>query len=326
MTTTTSIKNFPPFVEPDTGEPDGSSWDSTNLEYAWTFRSPNARPADPNVGKAFDYPVYLYLKLFRYPDPTNPSMTTADIQDLEYEFYEMSTESNPYDFDTSSCYRANRLEYLHLGFTMTSSVDNAIDVGTLDRRLFERQLHALLSARMTVKYSRISGIVFEHEQISNEIIVFFTLLGKTPNPGSGSGVIDSEISVNDAVNRLKLVIDNGNFRFTMPLNDQIGTDAEFRGKQDSLKNSTTIMSTHAAGTKVVETNYSSSSEALAVIIGTLLGLLIGAILAAVIRILRKEPMPDILHLPKSFSNPIPSISFHKKAPAEPVPSTSTSIA
>ncbi|CAF3437333.1 unnamed protein product [Rotaria sp. Silwood1] len=98
---TTSIDNFPTIVDPDTGMETGETWTATNIEYGWSVRAPFATAA-PDQVKQFDYPVSLQLKMYRFRDPANPTPVSIITEDIEYEFYEMSHEMKPFDFDVIS--------------------------------------------------------------------------------------------------------------------------------------------------------------------------------------------------------------------------------
>ncbi|CAF1132309.1 unnamed protein product [Adineta ricciae] len=327
---TSSVDKFPPIVDVDTGKPSGDTWDATSIEYGWSVRAPYARPPSER-NKHFDYPVYLFLRMYRFNDLTNPSITNMRTEDIEYEFYEMSPESNPRDFDTSLCYRSLHYDYLHLGFKLEVSDGKAIDGSHLDRRLLERQIHSNLAYLTETSYSRISEVQVDHEDKTNEVTVLFTLLGQTPSPGTVSGVVDSEPKTNETRGRLARAIDEGKFDFIMKLLDDTSSSVHFQAVRGSLKGSKEFMSSHAVGKQVFKETYSSGAEAGAVIGGILVGLLIGILLAAVFRVVRKEPMPDVSKLPASISNPLsslrtstnlPSISFHKPKSAEEKKTTS----
>ncbi|CAF5002684.1 unnamed protein product [Rotaria sp. Silwood1] len=97
---TTSVDNFPAMVDLDTGVPTGETWAATNIEYGWSMRAPYARPPSDRP-KQFDYPVSLYLKMYRFRDPNNPSPLNILTEDIEYEFYEMAHDLKLSDFDTT---------------------------------------------------------------------------------------------------------------------------------------------------------------------------------------------------------------------------------
>lgn len=312
---TSKLDNFPTIVESDTGDSTDESWESTIFEYAWSNRSPNSRPADPDEEKMFDYPVYLYMRHFRRADINRPSNFDLSTEQVRYEFFEISTETNPSDFDTNFCYREGRFEYLHLFFILTSNVADSIDQNRIDRRYFERTLHALLANRMRIRYSRISSIDFQHEKSTNEVLVVFTLLGKTAAPGSPTGLDETEISAAQAADRLKLVIQGNNFQFDFLLNDEISTEVRFRAKNNSLDISTSYRSVYSTGKAEVEENYSTSSEVLAVILGLFIGLLTGAIIAAIFRLVRKDPMPKLPFISRTLTNPVADVRLQKENPS-----------
>lgn len=314
---TASIDSFPAIVDVDTGKPSGETWSATSIEYGWSVRAPFARPPSDR-DKHFDYPVYLFLRMYRFNNPANPSIFNMRTEDVEYEFYEMSQESNPSDFDTSICYRALHYDYLHLGFKLKVTDGTAVDGNHLDRRLLERQIHSNLVYHMESRYSRVTDVQVDHEKNTDELTVLFTLLGPSPAPGSPTGIAADEPRANQSRSRLERAIDDGKFEFVMKLLDDSSTTVQFRGVRGSLQGSKQFMSSHAVGKRVVKETYSSGAEAGGVIGGILVGLLLGILVAAGFRIFRNEPMPDIPKMPTSIRNPLPlpSISFHKKSPPE----------
>ena len=314
---TSSVDNFPPLIDPDTGNATGETWASTNIEYGWSMRAPLA-PPPPDTRKAFDYPVNLYLKMYQFNDPTNPSLSNLRTEDIEYEFYEMSHELNPWDFDTSICYRANNLEYLHLGLVLNLERANLLESNNLNRRLLERDLHLNLINKMQVRYARISGLEIDHERATNEVTVFFTLLGQTPKPGTSSGVADDEPTAKQASDNLAKAINEGKFEFTLRFANETDSDVKLVGRRGSLKSSKQFMSTRSAGPRVVKESYSSGSQAAAVIFGSVIGAMLGVFLIGIVKVIRKEPLPTLPSMPTSFSNPLPNISFfNRKTPATP---------
>ncbi|CAF3370471.1 unnamed protein product [Rotaria sp. Silwood1] len=318
---TTSIDNFPVMVEPDTGKPSGETWAATNMEYAWSVRAPFSQ-AGPNGEKRFDYPVYLYLKSFRFADPTNPSPLNLITEDIEYEFYEMSHEWTSKDFDVSICYRSSGFEYLHLGFMLKINRNSVFDGNHLNRRLLEREVHINLANKMQISFSRIADIDIFHEDTTNDVNVFFTLLGPRPKPESSTLVADDEPTAAQSRDKLRDAINGGTFQFTMRLTDDATAEVQFQATADSLKDSKQFMSTHAVGNRGTKESYSAGAQAGAVIGGILVGLVAGILVAAVIRLVRKEPMPALPSLPTSISNPLPNISFYNKKPPTDVKSTS----
>ncbi|CAF1456183.1 unnamed protein product [Rotaria magnacalcarata] len=306
---TTSIDNFPAIVDPDTGMTTGETWAVTNMEYGWSIRAPLAT-ATPDRPKGFDYPVSLYLKSFRFPDPSNPSPLTIRTEDIEYEFYEMSHERYPDDFDTSLCYRSLGYPYTNLVFTLNLNKDNTIDGDKLNRRILIRETYTNLMNTMNIKYSRLADLDIDHERVSNDVSVFFTILGPTVIPGPTPTFNTNEPTVEAARDALKLAIDNGKFKFDMTLED--GSTVTFTAKSKSLVSSRHYISTHASGVVVTKESYSSGAQTAAIIVGLLIGLLAGIAAAAAIRIIRKDPMPA---MPISISNPMPSINFKSRASA-----------
>jgi len=305
--------NFPVIVDPDTGSPSGEHWLATNVEYGWGVRAPSNRPP-PNAEKHLDYPVYLFLRMYRH-GPGGNSPFNVRTEDIEYEFYEMSHEPHPQDFDTTICYRANNYEYLHLGFTLQLSQGNVIDGNHLNRRFLEREIHSNLVDKMQIKGSRVTDIEIDHEKASNDVTILFTLLGPTPRPESPTGLADDEPTATLSRGALQKSIDDGSFKFTMQLTDGTATDIEFKAVAGSLKGSKLFMSPHATGKQSITEKYTHGAEAGAVIGGLLVGLVIGIIIIVAIRVVRKEPMPAMPNMSKSFSNPLPNISFYNKKPA-----------
>jgi len=296
-------------IESDTGAPTGDTWQKTNIEYAWANRAPNARPSG-NASQRLDYPVSLYLKMYRNPDPNNPSAAVR-IDDVEYEFYEMAHDANLNRFDTSTCYRALSYEYLHLAFTLKLNRGDIIDGNHLNRRRLDNDVHYNLINRMQIRYARVTNLEIDHESVSNDVMVFFTILGRTPNPEAESGFTDDEPTAAQARDIIQQVIDDGQFEFNLRLDDD--SEVQFRAQPGSLKTSKQYMSTHASGKPVVIESYTTTSQVIAIVVGALAGLIVGIAIAAIIRIVQKKPMPS---LPSSISNPLPTINFHAKKPAE----------
>jgi hypothetical protein len=297
-------------IDSDTDKPNGRNWAATNVEYAWSMRAPFAAPPTPDTKKVFDYPAYLYLKAYRFENPDDPSPTNIRTEDVEYEFYEMSHELNSYDFDVSMCYRANNYEYLHFGFVLSLNRGEIFDGNHLDRRLLEIKVHATLADKMQIKYERISGLEINHNRKSNDVTVFFTLLGPTINPGSPTGLATDEPSAANAKDNLAKALENESFRLTMTLTDDTSTEVEFVGKKGSIKNPDEFMVTVPTEKTTVEEYITFETETAPIIIGLIIGLLIGVILAAVGRVAFAQPMPSMPGF--SISNPLPSISFHNK--------------
>ncbi len=267
------------------------------------MRSPNTH-SSWNRTKHFDYPVSLYLKMYRRE---NPPTSFARTEDIEYEFFEMSHDANSNQFDISSCYRSLQYEYLHLMFTLKLNRGNIIDGNHLNRRQLDRDVHYNLANRMQIRYSRIADLEIDHERVSNDVTVFFTILGPIPNPDSPSGSTDDEPTALQAHDSIMQIIDDGQFGFEMKLEDD--SEVQFRAEPGSLKASKQYMSSHTIGKQVIKESYTIGSQVTAVMVGILVGLVLGVILAAVLRIIRKEPMPA---LPTSISNPLPTVNFRAK--------------
>ena len=300
----TSIDNFPPVVESDTGLPTGETWAATNIEYTWSARAPTAPPGPGGV-KLFDYPVSLYMKMFRFSDPLNPSILNVRSEDVEYEFYEMAKDLSQNDFDVSICYRSNGYEYVHVYFSLTVDRTGVFDTALLNRRDFERQIIRNIGDNAQVDYHRISEIEAEHERTSNTVNVFFTMLGQKRIPETDS-FDTTQPSAADALRTLKANIDGGKLQFRLSLADN--STANFRAETSSLKSSSTYMSTHSVAQVVSSTTYSSGSQALAIIVGLLIGLLVGVVGAVIIRKFTNQPIPNL----SNVTNPLPSINFSSK--------------
>ncbi|CAF3474627.1 unnamed protein product [Rotaria sp. Silwood1] len=315
---TTSLDNFPAIVEPDTGISAGETWTATNVEYGWSVRAPFAAPA-PDQPNRFDYPVSLYLKMYRFRDPVNPTPDSLLTEDVEYEFYEMSHDRNQFDFDISLCYRALNYEYLHLVFTCTLSRDGLIDNNKLNRRQLNFRTHANLVSVMQIKFSRITDVEIDHERADNRVQVFFTLLGRTPRPGSQSGFNDNEPTAAVASETLRTAIDTRKFQIELTLDDN--STVQLIADPGSLNSSKQYMSTHAIGKVIYNKKYTGGSQATAIIVGLLIGIIAGIIIIAIVRIVRKEPMPSVL---TSITNPLSSIS--SKARTSNVPPSDTANA
>ena len=289
-----------------------------SMEYAWSTRAPLAPQAEPNRPRGFDYPAHLYLRFYfdnASAIPTGPGFGRNE--DVEYEFFEMSDDVSPYDFDVSTCFRANNYDYLHLGFVFTFN-NGALDNGNvINRRSLVRETIRTLVRTMRVGVTRVSGLEIDHETVGNNVTVFFTLLGTIPSiPTSEPNVDQARQTLTDAINK-------GDYSVTVPLVDGSSTNLVFTATPNSLKSSKQYMSTHAAGRSIVEESYSGSAEAVAVIVGLIIGLIVGVIIAVAFRVVRKEPVV----LPGStvsLSNPLPSIRFqNQKQPAQEIKPAAT---
>lgn len=297
---TTTKPNFPDVIDPDTGAPTGDTWSFTNIEYAWSKRTPHTGSRF-NRTQSYDYPASLYLKLSRHDHS----------EDIEYEFFEMSHDSTINRFDISTCYRSRDFDYLHLFFKLIINRDDIIDDNHLDRRQFERDLHYQLVNRMQIRYSRLTNLEIDHEASGNNVTVFFTLLGQTPKPESKSGFDDREPTAAQARTTLEEVINNNQFTFQVHLRDR--SEIEFRAVANSLQASKLFTSSHTAAQQIVNLSYTAGSQALAVVVGVLVGLFGGVLLAAILRIVRKDPMPK---LPGSIASPLSTINFRSPTSTE----------
>ena len=294
------VKNFPPIIEPDTGKPSGETWDTTYIEYAWARRAPNA-PSRSNGTKPYDYPVSLFLRMQRDEDgPQQPSQTV----NIEYEFFEMSHDPNLNQFDTSICYRSNRYEYLHLVFTLQVNREDVADSQELNRYRLDQEIQYNLINRMQIRYSRVTDLETDHEQVGDELTVFFTLLGRTPDPSSPSGAVDDEISAKQAHDIIKQIIDDGELEFKMTLADD--SVVQFRGKPDSLTASEQYVSTHSRGKKTTDETYTVGSQVTAAVVGSVIGLFAGVVLTVLLRCIRKKRTPPSK---TSVTNPIPTMDL-----------------
>ena len=299
-------------IDSDTGKPSNRTWAATNAEYGWSIRAPTAAPP-PGSPKRFDYPVTLFMKLFRFEDPLNPSAANIRSENVEYEFYEMSADRTPKDFDISSCYRANNYDYLHLFFTIKADRNGPLDDSQIIKRRLDFDVYRALWEKTAVKRFRIADVEIEQERAGNVLIVFFTLLGQTRDPDTNSSKTD-EPTASKARDDLERAINAGEFRFWTTLAS--GSNVTFTAEARSLKAFSEFKSTYEVKGKITEIKEESSNgaQATAVIVGLLCGLVIGLIIAAVIRVVLKKPMPA---LPTAMSNPLPTINFSARNNAAP---------
>jgi hypothetical protein len=321
------------------------------MEYGWSVRAPSSRPL-PGSAKGFDYPVYLYLRLYQYDNPMNPSPSNIRTQDIEYEFYEMSHDVKSSDFDISTCYRSLDLPYLHLGFVLKPGNDTRIDEKYLDRRSFERNLQNLLVNTMQVIWARVSDIEIDHIQFNNSFYVLFTLLGPTPLSNN------DEPSIEAARQVLEMAINADQFKFNMTLLD---SSVEFKAQPNSLNAFKQFMSIHASWVyanvsncnvsttttatttdfntnspttttvsncpelnvnnshtitqRIKQEKYTSGAIASGIIGGLFVGIVLGIITLAVIHFLNKKSTSDTS---SSIQGGLSNKSFHKSKPATPM--------
>ena len=249
------------------------------------------------------------MKLYRFEDPLNPSIESLRSEDIEYEFYEMSTDRSLNDFDISSCYRTNDYDYLHLFFTIKTDRQGLLNDSQIIKSRLDYEVERFITNKTRVKDFHVAEVQIEQERAGNVLTVFFTLLGQTRNPDTGS-VVENEPTASQARDYLRTAIDAGEFQFTTRLTDN--TSLTFTAEKGSLKPFSEYQSTYDVKGKVVEVREEGTSggaQATAIVVGVLCGLLIGLILAAVIRVVLKKPMPA---LPSSMSNPLPKINFNAK--------------
>jgi hypothetical protein len=337
----TSLNKFPPIVEPDTGIANGETWDTSNMEYGWSMRAPYSRPPASSQ-KKFDYPVYLFLRLYQYVDPTNPSLFNIRSEDLEYEFYEMSHDLKPSDFDTSICYRSLGLLYLHLGFVLKSSNNNLVDGNHLDRRALERNVRVALANGLQVSPTRVSDIELDHFRFDNSFYVLFTLLGPVPLSNN------AELSVETAQQRLETTINAGQFTFNMTLlnygilvfeaqPNSLKTSKQFMSIHASWiyanvsncnvskTNSTntngsncpvsTVNSSHANGQRIKQEKYASSALAGSIVGGLLVGIVLGFIALGLVTFLGKTSTSAASPI---IGGGLSDASFRKREPVSPL--------
>ena len=340
---TTSVPNFPAIVESDTGKPTGDVWAASNIEYAWGIRSP-LTPPPPGQPKQFDYPVHLYMKMFSFVEPLNPSPLHIRVEDVEYQFYEMSDDVRLNEFDTSICFRSLSLPYLHLGFVLRASNASLVDSNRLDRRALDMNVRQALVTGLQISQTRISNIELDHIRFDNSVYVLFTLLGPAPVPNI------NEPSVEVAKDSLEQSIDSGKFTFNVALLDVERSQVAFAAQPKSLKASKQFMSIHASWAyanlstcnisstnvstcnvssvnptqttqasveRIKKEKYTAGAQAGGIIGGLLVGLVLGGILIIAIRFFgRKTASSATSATNSSFTNvnsqqtrSVPSVSM-----------------
>ncbi|CAF1007362.1 unnamed protein product [Didymodactylos carnosus] len=176
------------------------TWLVTNIEWAWSMRNQTS-------SKPFDYPVHLYLKLFRLSPGVGMGFET---QDVEYQFYEYSQHVRADDFDISLCYRSNDLFYKHVAFQL--KVDRPISIledPTLDRRHIIETVRKTLVSVMTIQYLRVSDLEIDHSKENDTLYCICTILHRLPSDPA------SEIGLSDARTKLEVAINTNQFTFQM---------------------------------------------------------------------------------------------------------------
>jgi hypothetical protein len=341
---TASADQFPAIVDSDTDITTGEFWAMSNIEYGWSVRAPLSASSIDHP-KQFDYPVHLFLRMFRYDDPNNPTPSTMRTDDIEYEFYEMSDDVHMSEFDTSICYRSLNLPYLHLGFVIKISNDSLVDGNHLDRHALERNVENSLVNGLQVSETRISKIELDHIRYDNSFYVLFTLLGPVSLP-------NSEPSVETARERLQATIDAGSFSFNMTLLDYDRSQVVFRAQTNSLKASKQFMSIHASWVyanvsscnvsnanfsncnvsstnfsicnannshvnrpRIKQEKYTLGAQAGGIIGGLILGIALGFIVIFIVRFIRKNRTPAG---PSIATGGLNNASFHKTRLLPPI--------
>ncbi|CAF1080796.1 unnamed protein product [Rotaria sordida] len=185
------LTNYPPMMNPETGMPSGQNWDETHIEYAWSKRDSVLTP-QANKSKVLDYPVSLFLRT--YQRTTTSTGTEYRSEEIEYEFFEMSTDLPNDGFDVSVCYRSRDWPYLHLAFTVKLNKGNMADSNHLNRKeLYDRFLLMLQTAMTPISSTRIHQLEIDHDITSalDTLYVMFLLLGPAPT----ADPIPSDISL-----------------------------------------------------------------------------------------------------------------------------------
>ena len=303
------------------------------MEYGWARRSPFARPILDGP-RRYDYPVYLFLKLYRFADPTHPSPSNMRTEEIEYQFSEMSHDLEPLDFDTSICYRSLDLPYVHLGFVLQASNESALDSPYVDRRVLERLGRTALVNALQISSKRVSLFELDHIRADHSVYVLFTLLGSTPFSSHG------EVSIATAQQHLKTTIDAGQLTFNMTLLDNERSSIVFRGKANSLKISKQFMSIHASSvyanisncsttvsncpvanvnqsqtesSRIRREKYTRTAQVSSILGGLVLGIVLGVVALTLVTFLTKRStsMTSSSIVPGGLNN----ISFGTKKPA-----------
>lgn len=315
---TTLMNNYPEIVDPVTGSLIGQSWNETHIEYAWSQRDPGIT-ASPNNPTMFDYPVSLFLRTYQILED---SLGTVEYrsEEIEYEFYEMSTDLSIDSFDVSVCYRSLDLPYSHLGFALKSEQANLVDSNHLDRKvLHDRVLSALQTAMKPIKLTRIHQLEIDHgvNTTFDTLFIMFLLLSPAPT----TNLSTDQPSIEVAREQLRNTINSGNFNINIQLVDDSGSNIIFKGVPDSLQHARDFLSSNAlifnlANQTVSEihvinmTNtivqnivvyndktewrWSSKAQTVGIVVGLLIGVVVGIIIALVIHLVFKDPSPQSL--------------------------------
>ncbi|CAF4356349.1 unnamed protein product [Rotaria socialis] len=315
------INDYPAIVDPETGFFNGQNWNETHIEYEWSKRDPVMNlPAGEQ--KSFDYPVSLFLRTHQITETSTG--TKYRFEEVEYEFYGMTTDISNDAFDVSDCYRSRDWPYLHLGFTLNLNRGNLVDSNHLDRKaLYDSFLITLQTAMRPISVTRIHQLEIDHDvtSTSNTIYVMFILLGPVPiadpisnNETSKTTKSTDQFSVETAREKLRTTINNGDFNINVQLFDDDRSNITFRAVPDSLQNAREFLASHPlifnlANHTVSEINvinmtntivqtlvvfeqkinlkWSSKAQTVGIVVGLLIGLVLGIIIVVAAKFVRK---------------------------------------
>lgn len=342
---TMSMTNYPPIINPETGKPTGQNWDEMHIEYAWSKRDSNVTTLT-DQSTSFDYPVSLFLRTYQMN--TTSAGSEYRSAEVEYEFYEMSTEL-PYDaFDFSVCYRSRDWPYLHLAFTVKLDKDASIvDSNHLNRKeLYNLFLLKLQEAMNPILLTRIHQLEIDHDVTSatDTLYISFLLLGPTPmadsipdGPSSITKTSTDQISVETARDRLRAWINDGNFNINVQLLDSDHTNVNFKAVPNSLQNIREFLASHPlifnVGNKtVLQTNtinitqtfvqtlviseekimwtWSKNAQTAGIVGGLLIGLGAVSIMILAIKLMKKKTISSPLNMIPMTS--ITNITYNKR--------------
>ncbi|CAF1478775.1 unnamed protein product [Didymodactylos carnosus] len=283
---TTSLDNFPEI--PATEE----TWDAMNVEWAWSQRNHSASincPNPPCSETLFDYPVHLYLKLYRR---THNEGLGFETEDVLYDFYELNDDIHQNEFDVSLCYRSNDLDYLRLAFNLKM---NSNENFHLHRHALILGLHREAARVMNIQPLRISNLEVDYDQQDDTVYALFTLLDKTPLLNS-----PEELNVQEARTKLETAINANNFTFDLFFLFTDTNKITVKAVPNSMADSKQYISLHSRLNRKKTVKYTKGSQTGAVIGGILVGLIVGIILIVAIKYVRKDPLPSSEQLKGTF--------------------------
>ncbi|CAF4068948.1 unnamed protein product [Rotaria sp. Silwood2] len=320
---TMSLDNYPPMISPETGMPSAQNWDETHIEYAWSKRDLILTP-QIDKPKILDYPVSLFLRT--YQRIATSTGTEYRSEEIEYEFFEMSTDLPNDGFDISVCYRSRNWPYLHLAFMVKLSKGNLADSNHLNRKeLYDRFLLMLQTTMAPISSTRIHQLEIDHDitLTADTLYVMFLLLGPTPAADPISGNISlttpiptDQLSVEAAREQLRSTINNGNFNINVQLLDSDRSNVTFMAVPDSLQNAKEFLAAHplifnGENTTVSEINminmtntivhtvvvseektewkWSSRAQVGGIVGGLLIGLVVGIVVILIANLVMKKP-------------------------------------